>query len=375
MFSYYFPPHYSGSAQQAINLAKKLRKRGVNVTFCTVGNGTLPARDVVNNFEVYWIDEGNGRFGEIVFWKNMFSLLWKKKNAVDVIHSHGAYLRNSFVGPLARILGKKSIAKVTLANNDLHGLGRGRSGWLHKFFISRVDKHVSISREITAELKALGFPEEKICEIPNGVDSDRFHPASYEEKVLLRKQHGFPEDALMVLYVGVVDERKNVKVLVEMWNKLYCEYPGFLVVTGPVSREDKGMKLYKKLQAYESTLKGKLFFMNYVDAIEDYYKMADIFVLPSANEGMPNVILEAMSSGLPCIVSRVSGAEDLINGENGLFFEIEKTETLLYALNELRSKSLRIELGEKARKKILENFTLDKIAEKYIDVYEEMLNT
>src|SRR4030066_828676 len=253
MFSYYFPPQYSGAALQSLNLAKKLRNRGLEAIFLTVNHDKSPETGEIEGFKVYRLFESKGKFGEIFLWKNMWRLLSHQK--FDIIHSHGAYLRNSFIGPLSKLLKKKSLMKVSLANNDLCGLGKGRSGWLHKRFISMVDRYVSISKEITNELRNYGLPDKKIREIPNGVDTKRFSQVAHEEKIILRRRFGLPADGLMLLYVGVIDERKNVKWLIERWNSLCRDYPGFLVVAGAARRGDKDMKLYNSLKAYEDNLK------------------------------------------------------------------------------------------------------------------------
>lgn len=374
MFSYYFPPQYSGAALQAISLAKKLRERGVETTFVTVNHDGLPETDEADGFKIYRVLEGKGKFGEAMLWRNMWRLLRQQKIELDILHSHGAYLRNSFIGILSKLLRKKSLVKVSLAHNDLHGLGIGKSGWLHKRFMSLIDRYVSISKEITSELRECGFSYEKIREIPNGVDTERFSPAN-AEKMVLRKKYRLPEGSLMLLYVGVIDERKNVKALVEMWDKFSYHYPGFLVIVGPVSREDKDKRLYESLKIFEDKLKGKLYFIQYTDKIEDIYKMADVFILPSTNEGMPNVVLEAMSSGLPCLVNKVSGAEDLIEGCNGLFFDVRKPETFTDALIKLKDEAVRAEIGEKARQEIEGNYSLDGVTRRYIHIYKDMLNT
>ena len=189
----------------------------------------------------------------------------------------------------------------------------------------------------------------------------------------MRKKYGLPEESLMLLYVGVVDERKNVKWLIEEWERLSPNYPGFLVVVGPVSREDSDMSLYKSLKDYEHTLKGKLFMIRYTDRIEDFYRMADIFILPSMNEGMPNVILEAMSTGVPCLANKVSGAEDIINGENGLLFDIGVPDTFAENLQILKDESERSKIGSKARQTILNKYSLNYVADQYIELYKEML--
>jgi glycosyltransferase involved in cell wall biosynthesis len=372
MFLYYFPPQYSGAALQAISLAKKLRQRGVETIFITVNHDGLPETDEIEGFKIYRLLEGRGKFGESLLWRNMWRLLRHRRIEFDVIHSHGAYLRNSFIGFLAKLLRKKSVVKISLAHNDLHRLGIGKSGWLHKKFISMIDRYVSISKEITSELRGHGFPDEKIREIPNGVDTERFCPVNIE-KMTLRKKYGLPEDSLMLLYVGVVDERKNVKWLVDEWEKISQNYPGFLVVVGPVSREDRDMSLYKSLKDYENTLKGKLFFIRDTGRIEDFYRMADIFILPSMNEGMPNVVLEAMSTGLPCLANKVSGAEDIINGENGLLFDVGVPDTFVKNLQRLKDVSERSKIGKKARQTIMNKYSLDYIADRYIELYKEML--
>jgi glycosyltransferase involved in cell wall biosynthesis len=373
MFSYYFPPQYSGAALQAISLAKKLRERGVTTTFVTVNHDGLPETDRMEGFTVHRVLEGTGKFGELLLWKNMWRLINEQKTEIDIIHAHGAYLRNSFVGPLSKMLGKKSLIKVSLADNDLHGLGVGKSGWLHKRFISMAVKYISISGEISNELLRYGFPRGKIEEIPNGVDTARYYPVSPEEKILLRRKVGLPGNDLMLLYVGVVDFRKNIKWLLDMWDELNSSYPGFLAVVGPVSREDKDGKEYNSLRGYEEKLKNKLFFIPYSDQIENFYQMADIFVLPSVNEGMPNVVLEAMSSGVPCLANKVSGTEDIIDGENSLLFDIREPESFTRGLNTLRDTSFREEMSKIARQFIIKNYSIDIVADKYIALYKKML--
>jgi len=372
MFSYYFPPQYSGSALQAINLSMKLREKGVNVAFLTVNHDEISEIDEVEGFRVFRTREGKGKYGESLLWKNMWNFLIKRRSEFDIIHSHGAYLRNSFVGPLSKLLGKKSLIKVSLAGDDLYGLGKGKSGWLHKKFITMVDRYISISKGITKELRKYGFPEERIKEIPNGVNTERFCPVSQGQKIALRRKFGFPEDDLMLLYVGVIDVRKNVRWLIELWDKLSHYYQGFLVVVGPMSREDRDMKLYNSLKEYEKKLRNRLFLIQYSDVVQDFYRMADIFVLPSTNEGMPNVVLEAMSSGIPCIANKVSGAEDIINGENGLLFDIQEPHTLFHCLMKLKDVAFRYAMGKKARDVITKYYSLDSVADQYLRLYEEV---
>jgi glycosyltransferase involved in cell wall biosynthesis len=374
MFSYYFPPQYSGSAMQAISLANKLKDRDIRVTFITVNHDAAAIIDEVDGFEVYRINEGKGKYGELALWKNMWSLLKQKRKEFDIVHSHGAYLRNSFIGPLSKLLGKKSLAKISLSDNDLKGIGKGKSGWLHKKFISQIDRYISISKKITGELKSYEFPENKIREIPNGVNTERFCPVSYQDKIALRKKHELPEDRIIFLYAGVIDERKNVKWLIDEWRKVAENNSGLLLIVGPVSREDKNRQFYNGLKDNEKILRNALRFMEYTDNIEELYKTADAFILPSVNEGMPNVVLEAMASGLPCLVSNISGAEDVINGRNGILFNSKEPASFHSRLEKLNDLTFRTSVGIEARRSIESRYSISHVAGEYRDLYKEMLN-
>jgi glycosyltransferase involved in cell wall biosynthesis len=370
MFSYYFPPHYSGAALQAISLARKLRDRGAEITFLTVDNGGLPESGRLEGFECHRVSEGKGRLAELALWKNMLNRA--RIGSFDVLHAHGAYLKNSFFGPLSRMLGKKSVLKVSLADDDLHGLGRGRSGWVHKRFVSMAHRYVSISREITEELRGYGLAEDKIMEIPNGVDTQRFTPASESEKKALRAKAGLPTEGTMILYVGGISSRKNVRWLVDSWAGASPSCPGFLTVVGPVAREDTERKLYDSLKVWEGRLKGRFFMKSFTDRVEEYYRMADVFVLPSKNEGMPNAVLEAMSSGLSCMVNTVSGARDLVDDATGVLMDVEKPGALAEGLAKLGNGRAQA-LGAGARKRIMRDFSLESVADRYMRLYGEML--
>lgn len=370
MFSYYFPPHYSGAALQAISLAKKLRDRGAAITFLTVDNGGLPESGSIEGFELHRVSEGTGTFGELKLWRKMYARA--RAGSFDVLHAHGAYLKNSFFGPLSRVLGKKSVLKVSLADDDLHGLGKGRSGWVHKRFVSMADSYISISREITEELRGYGLPAEKIREIPNGVDTERFAPATPGEKKALRVKAGLPAEGRMVLYVGGISARKNVKWLVDGWEAASPPCEGFLTVVGPVAREDREKKLYDSLKARESGMKGRFFMRSFTERVEEFYRMADVFVLPSKNEGMPNAVLEAMSSGLPCVVNTVSGAADLVDPATGVLIDVDRPGALAEGLAALVGGGAAAK-GKGARERIMRDFSLDSVADRYMRLYWEML--
>jgi glycosyltransferase involved in cell wall biosynthesis len=374
MFSYYFPPQYSGAAKQALSLAKHLRGYGHYVEFVTVRWPGLKERDEFDGFPVWRIEAGRcDRHRELRLWWNLLRFVLKRRRDFDILHSHGAYYTNSIVGPLARLVGWKSIVKASLANNDLHGLKGSLAARIHHAFLGKVDAYIAISHDLEKEFHEAGFPAHKVLFLPNGVDIERFRPTSEKEGKVLREVLGLPADRPIALTIGVLDQRKNIGWLMEQWVKNSAFDTGaLLVAVGPQSREDSDGAFIRSLQKLADDNPDLLRLMTYVENIEHCYRAADIFILPSHSEGMPNVILEAMASGLPCVATRVSGVRELIDpGRTGYTFiagdEKKLGELIVTALKERRA------IGLSARKFVEMNYSIDSLARRYDELYSDLL--
>lgn len=376
MFSYYFPPQYSGAAKQALSLAKHLKGRGHHVEFVTVRWPGLKEHDEFEGFRVWRIEEGNGsRHKELRQWWNLLRFVLKRRKDFEILHSHGAYYTNSFVGPLARLAGWKSLVKASLADNDLHGLQDSFAGRIHHAFLRRVDAYVAISRDLEKEFLAAGFPSHKVVNMPNGVDTDRFRPATAEEGKVQREALGLPTDRPVALTVGVFDQRKNIGWLMDEWVKNNAFGTGALLLAiGPQSREDGDGTFIRSLQKLAADNPVLLRLMTYVDDIERCYRAADMFILPSHSEGMPNVILEAMASGLPCVATKVSGVQELVRkGENGYTYIPGDASGLRDAVHGILE-DVRGGMGRRSRAIAEESFALSMLAERYETLYLRLMN-
>lgn len=373
MYSTYFPPHYSGAAKQAISLAKKLRDHGHEVEFITLRRQEESSSGEFEGFKVWRIKEGKAKYRELFFWWNFFRFVWHRRHDFDILHSHGAYYYNSFIGPLARILGKKSLVKTSLANNDLAGLGDGISGRLHRFFLDRVDVYIAISQELRSEFRELAFPDSKVLLIPNGVDTDRFRPATPAEVIQKKQKLGLDPQQPVALTVGVFDRRKNIGWLIDEW----VRHQGFdtgakLLAIGPQSRDDENGEFLRGLKATADENPQLVQILGHVDAIEDYFAIADVFILSSTNEGMPNVVLEAMAAGLPCVATAVSGCGDLVTeGVNGFLFPPNDSDGLRQALQRLFSGDV-VKYGAASRGLVEQQFSMHALAHRYSALYQEL---
>jgi glycosyltransferase involved in cell wall biosynthesis len=130
----------------------------------------------------------------------------------------------------------------------------------------------------------------------------------------------------------------------------------------------------KKVKRLARTYQGKrIFFVERTHETEKYYQAADIFVMPSLREGLPNAMLEAMSCELPVVVSRLEGVTDWVveNDVNGLLISPgnggELSEALIRLLGDAELSNA---LGKKARKTIKKRFRIEKMAGKYEKLYK-----
>lgn len=376
MFSAYFYPEYSGAALQGLRLAKELKGQGNHVEFLTIQRKGLPRHERVEEFDLWRIEQGHGsKHKELRLWFNMLLFVWKRRNDFDIIHSHGAYYTNSIIGPIGKLTGLKSLVKASLAGDDLHNLKKSLAGRLHHLFLGCVDACIAISRDLEMEFLNGGVSRNKIHYLPNGVDTDLFHPPTPEEKKSLRLQLDLPVDQSIILYVGVLDQRKNIAWLVEQW----IDHRGFssgaiLLVVGPKSRDDSDGSLYSRIQYLSEAHPELLKLHKFTSDISGYYKSATILVLPSHKEGLPNVVLEAMSSGLPCITARSSGSRELIEeGVTGYTYEPNNTEEFACALGSCLANGPE-SLGAKARERMLDCFSIQEIAARYLDIYKQIIH-
>jgi glycosyltransferase involved in cell wall biosynthesis len=200
-----------------------------------------------------------------------------------------------------------------------------------------------------------GFPFEQLIYIPNGVDTRQFYPLPW-----LRDFPPGPERA--VICVARLEYAKGVDVLLRAWATMWAFNPGW--------RADLRPQLYLVGDgSLRSELEDLVSALGIAECVEFLGTRRDIaallreswaFVLPSRWEGMPNALLEAMATALPCVATRVSGSEDIVlQGVSGLLVEPEQPEKLAYALKlVLEDTHLANRLGQCAYKQALHNADL-----------------
>jgi glycosyltransferase involved in cell wall biosynthesis len=182
-----------------------------------------------------------------------------------------------------------------------------------------------------------------------------------------------------------LSKEKGIDILLKAWTYLMRQEKDLKLIilgSGPLERELKNSS--ESLGVTESVT-----FMGMTQNVMEYLKDADLFVLPSRTEGLSNALLEAMSHGLPCIATNVGGNIELIGDDddksigernfiiakNGLLVNPDDAEGLSQAMLYLaRNTTEREKMGSEGRSHIQRNYSIDLIADKYLALYQRMLD-
>lgn len=209
---------------------------------------------------------------------------------------------------LAQGLGVPGVVMVGGSDvNLLMKAGRRRAKILA--VLNAADAVVTVSRDLRTTLLAAGIPAEKICVIDRGVDAGTFFPG---DRVEARRRLGLPVDGRLILWVGRMVEVKGLDVLLSACSELKTRGESFRVqLVG-----DGGLRKALEARSVALGLGDVVGFAGSKshDALPDWYRAADLTVLPSLTEGIPNVLRESLACGTPFVASRVGGIPELVGG-------------------------------------------------------------
>jgi len=213
------------------------------------------------------------------------------------------------------------------------------------------------------------FSPEKIVMIHSGVDVDRFMNVRIniaEKKRVL----GLNSKGLVVGTVGWLLPIKGPMHLLKAMSNVWESHPETSLIF--VGKGDLEKEL--KEEARRMGVWDKVKFLGWRDDIPEIMQVLDVFVLPSLNEGMGRVLVEAMAAGKPVVASRVGGILDLVKeGQNGFLAEPGDEKGIAIAIKKLlENKKMRNKMGKRGRE-IAQDFSVEKMIEKIDVLYEALL--
>jgi glycosyltransferase involved in cell wall biosynthesis len=418
--AFQFWPSVGGSQSQAEKQARYLRQLGQEVLVVTLRHQKVwPARETYATFPVVrvggWYRRGGilraGRFGHLWVDLALFLTLWRLRRSYDLIHTlqlsplavvatfigklthKPVIIGIQSTGPYERVpdsplqevsvetssrakdaIGPHVVSMQVETGGDIAGLQRTNWGgqWMLNYLRKSNAYYQILSSRSYLYLMQHNFRPERIIYIPNGVDIQQFYPLGWAcpEKMTRREER-------LLLCVARLEYAKGVDVLLRAWAHMMAMPPAWryglrprLCLAGDGTCREELEQLAVALEIQES--------------VEFYGTCRDIphilreswgFVLPSRWEGMPNALLEAMACALPCIATRVSGSEDLIEqGINGLLVEPEQPEQLAYALRLLiEDAGLARQLGWQGYETVLRYYQLGSTVQNCLALYRYLL--
>lgn len=375
-----FWPPAGGGQQQLYRLSISLIKKGARVIVLMRSHNTKAHYSRIENVEIYAMPVIFDNLRIIPsFCYILFSLIWLIRNRknYDIIHCHQAY-SPATIGILAKfLLKKKVVVKITASNEygEVQEMKRLPFFKIRKKFLEEVDKFILISPQVKKELLGIGMLEEKMVYIPNGIELRSECSFDAISKNTARKRLQLPYRQI-VIFSGRLSREKSLDTLLHAWKEVNNKVTGahllFLGDGGNFRNVEEELRGLSRELGLDKTVH----FMGRVDNVHDYLLASDVFVLPSISEGMSNALLEAMMSGLAVIASKIDANNNVIQDKiNGLLFECKNSNQLSdFIVLLLNETELRRNLGREAKKSAIEKYSMDLVADKHLQLYNQLLH-
>lgn len=371
-------PTVGGAERQLASLIPLLVEQGVESVVLTRSRPGQPAREYLRGAEIRRIRCAGPKPVQSVMF--VVGTLWNlARLRPDVVHGYDTLTPSLIAGLYRAMTGTPYLTKLLRSGElgDLRRLEVKPLGSIRLRLLTwTADRFVVISRDLERELEHRGVGVDRRVFIPNGVDTDRFRPpdrttGSRFEPDQRRRQRGSGPadrpDGPVVLMVGRISPEKRVVDLARRWSDVRAAHPDawlHVVGEGPLQHELQdlvGVRLLGKREDVPLLLRS-----------------ADLYVSASAAEGLSNAMLEAMASGLACVVTDVGGVRDVVtDGVDGRVVPSGTVQAtidgvvaqIVSLLNDPDSRSA---LGVAARSTVCERYSIASTASALAAQYREM---
>jgi mannosyltransferase len=342
------------AARQLQLIVPNLHRRYSGVT----ATNRMVAPKLAKLFRAAWLGpdapDGIARMGAadlLKLWPRRTPLIWQARRNNEMI-----------IGVLLKALGWPLKLVFTSAAQRHHS-------WITRWLIRRMDAIIATSGLSASYLKR------EATVIPHGVDTDRYAPSA--DRAVAFAEAGLPGRYAIGCF-GRVRAQKGTDVFVDAMCRLLPRYPDFTaVIVGAITVDQTAFANDLKARIAAAGLRSRVVMTGEVpiEQVERWYRRLTIYAFTSRNEGFGLTLLEAMSSGVALVASRAGAAELVVEaGATGVLTPPGDVDALVTALEPLlRDPASAAAMGARARKRVVEKFSLDAEANKIAGVYKSLI--
>jgi len=320
------------------------------------------------NFKLTSNQQTSSRWARLTWVLRLYKFIHQNRERFDILHFHLIWWGSLLMALWAKCYDIPTLYESVLLGSDTpKSMIKERFGKIKVWLLKQFSGILAIANEIEEAYLKYGFSTRQVHMQMNCFDTDLFHPPQDKtEKMHLRQQFNIPEQAKIFLYVGSLIYRKGLDLLISAFievanDQIEC----FLWLVGPQNKQenpslDETYIQNLKLAIQKTGLELNVRFEGMIKdrkKLAEAYRAADLFVFPSRKEGLPNVVVEAMASGLTVVISDLPGLKNVIrDGDNGLIVPMEDVPALAAAIDKvIKNPVLRVKLSRQARVDVLEH--------------------
>ncbi|WP_186767670.1 glycosyltransferase family 4 protein [Blastopirellula retiformator] len=374
-----FWPMVGGAEMVMAKLAQELRRQSVDVRIVTARwHRNWPERIVHREIPIFRLPNPQLRgWGTLRYMMSLGKYLQQHQAELDAVYV--SMLKHSAYMAVERL--KKTSTPIILRaegggeTGDCRWQDEANFGLRIRGVCHQADAVVAPSPAIMEELLAAGYDPDRLHFIPNGVaiPPDRTKQRRFDARMALQSaQPSFSlnNDMPLAVYTGRLHPKKGLITAIEAWRFVLQRFPDaklMLVGEGPQEAE-----LRERINSLG--LQDRIFLPGVFDDVSDLLDAADLFLLPSHEEGMSLSLLEAMAAGLPAIVTDIRGNRQLVeSGRNGLLFPVDNVQALQEEIvNVLHQPAAAAQLGAAARAEVTEKYSLAAAATRHRELFAKL---
>ncbi len=380
IFTPYVSSNYGGTSKAVIELVQQIGSFGDSVDIITTNADILGKLDIPLNI---WINEKHYRIKYFNCWhKNDFIISiplinWLIKHILDydIVHT------NTVFAPLVLlahwVCQLRNIPYIVTPHGMLEPWAMSYKTWKKLFYYTLFEKpalHRASAIQVLANseannIKSLGFKRTVV--IPNGIHRQEFE--NLPDPEVFYQQFPKTKNKTLILFLGRIDPKKGLDLLALAFAKVHQNFPQtHLVLAGPDS-----IGFLPKAQNYfvQTGCIDAVTFTGMVTGKLKYaaFAAASIYVAPSYSEGFSMSVLEAMASGLPCIITTGCNFPEAAAAGAAHVVDINAEAITKVLIQCLTYSQQAKEMGDRAREFIFQNYTWEQAAKKMLQVYKAII--